>query len=489
MKRGQVFLAAAIFLTACRATSPLEKIERVNERRQSLLERLGGTDAVGELFKTDKHGGPLLAGEALEAYAAGSEAKAVLLARSALAADPENAARRRLLKALDGTSSPEAEKSVQRANKRRQRILEDLGGNAAFSEVLRADEHGGPLLAGEALEAYAAGSEPESVQLARSALAADPESKSRRRFLEVFEKAAGIAPEPPSAEERPAPQDLGPALHPAPLADQRRDEILARLGGSKAIDQLLGADEHGGPLLAGEALEAYAQGLESKAVQLARSALAADPQNATRRRFLKMLEANPLNTAEPAREETAAPPPDLSHTERFNKRRQQVIEQLGGLESFTELLRPDEFDGPALAAEALEAFAEGSELKAVLLAQSSLGADPGNGTRRRLLVVIEKTTGILADPDGLLPLAALVQHELAMAETAFFDGRFGASLQACRRALLLSPEDRSAWTRLGSSFYALGDVPRARDAWSRAGGLTPSDAFLTRFLTEKGWAK
>ncbi|MBI3296828.1 MAG: tetratricopeptide repeat protein [Elusimicrobia bacterium] len=185
----------------------------------------------------------------------------------------------------------------------------------------------------------------------------------------------------------------------------------------------------------------------------------------------------------------ASAPSSSQAAEKLNLRRGRLLERLGGAGSFSELLRLDDFNGPLLAGESIEAYAEGSELKAVLLSQAALGADPGNGARRRLLKVLEDLTGIPADPEGLLPLDALVQHELSGAEQAFFDRRFGAAIQACRRALLLLPENRSAWLRLGSSYYALGDEARAREAWGRARGLDPADPALARFLAEKGWTQ
>lgn len=190
----------------------------------------------------------------------------------------------------------------------------------------------------------------------------------------------------------------------------------------------------------------------------------------------------------PAAARAPAPPPvEKKAPSRTDARRAALLERLGGPASFSDLLTPDPLDGPLLAGQALEAYADGRELEAVLRAQAALGADPGNGARRRLLKSLGELTGIPPDPDGILPLSALVQHELAGAEAAFFERRYGAALQACRRALLLSPGDPRAWTRLGSSFYALGDEARARDAWAKAGPA--ADPALARFLKEKGWSQ
>lgn len=179
-----------------------------------------------------------------------------------------------------------------------------------------------------------------------------------------------------------------------------------------------------------------------------------------------------------------APPGDLSRTD---ARRAALLARLGDAAALGELLRPDDLDGPLLSGTALEAYAEGSELKAVLFAQAALGADLGNSTRRKLLNILALETGIPFDPEGVLPPAALVQHELSRAEAAFFEKRYGAAAQFCRRALLISPEDAGAWTRLGSTYFAVGDETRARQAYAKALTLDPDDPTLTKFLTERGW--
>lgn len=183
----------------------------------------------------------------------------------------------------------------------------------------------------------------------------------------------------------------------------------------------------------------------------------------------------------------SAAPVSPEESARVNARRAEILGHVGGAAALTELLRADDQDGPLLAGLALEAYASGAELKAVLFAQAALGADPGNGARRRFLQAVASATGIPFDPEGVLPPAALVQHELTRAETAFFDRRFGAAAQFCRRALLVAPEDVSAWTRLGSSLYAVGDEERAKQAYTKAAALKPGDETLTKFMAERGW--
>ncbi|MFH1726285.1 MAG: tetratricopeptide repeat protein [Elusimicrobiota bacterium] len=188
-----------------------------------------------------------------------------------------------------------------------------------------------------------------------------------------------------------------------------------------------------------------------------------------------------LKKAERDREENAP-------LRKVNTRRSGLLAELGKLDAPSPELYSDEGgDGPLHAGLAIESFAAGENMKAVLYAQAALGADPGNGARRTLLRVLEKRTGIKADPDGVLPLHALVHHELRQASQAFFDRRFGAAIQACRRALLLAPDDSRAWTKLGSAQYALGNERRARTSLRKALELNPDDRSLSRFIEERGW--
>lgn len=186
---------------------------------------------------------------------------------------------------------------------------------------------------------------------------------------------------------------------------------------------------------------------------------------------------------------TVTTPATEAKAARVNERRSALLKRIGDAAALSELLRADDLNGPLLAGIALESYAEGAELKAVLFAQAALGADPGNGMRRRFLHAVASETGIAFDPEGVLPPAALVQHELTRAETAFFDRRFGAAAQFCRRALLVAPEDVTAWTRLGSSLYAVGDEERARQAYVKARSLRPGDESLAKFMAERGWTQ
>lgn len=172
-----------------------------------------------------------------------------------------------------------------------------------------------------------------------------------------------------------------------------------------------------------------------------------------------------------------------------DSRRLDLLSQASGEEGdlLQAAVRHDDFGGSLQMGEAIEAYADGEELRSLLLAQAAVGADPGNGARRKLLETLEAKTGLTADPEGMLPLKALVHLELKRADEHFFGERFGAALQACRRALLLSPKEHEGWMRLGSTHYALGEMDRAKAAYLRARALDPKDAHLERFLLERGW--
>lgn len=156
---------------------------------------------------------------------------------------------------------------------------------------------------------------------------------------------------------------------------------------------------------------------------------------------------------------------------------------------FGGLLRADEYEGSLDAGRAVEAFAAGEDLKALLFAQAAVGADPGNTARRSLLHQIAAKTGLTPDPEGELPRRALLAYELSAAGNAFFEERFGEALQRARRAILLDERSADAWKRKASAELALGDEARAKASYAQALALDPDDERLDRFLEGRGWKK
>jgi Flp pilus assembly protein TadD len=160
---------------------------------------------------------------------------------------------------------------------------------------------------------------------------------------------------------------------------------------------------------------------------------------------------------------------------------------LGGRKVRTEEILLDERPSAGVARNAMFSYMEGDNLKALLLSQAAVGEDPDNEMLRALMTTLSRVTGIEVDPEGVLPLRGLIQYELRRAELAFFDQRYGAAVQACRRALLLDPKNSTAWQRLGSAEYALGQEKEAKAAYQRALELEPNDFHLRVFMGEKGW--
>lgn len=171
----------------------------------------------------------------------------------------------------------------------------------------------------------------------------------------------------------------------------------------------------------------------------------------------------------------------------FKELRTMSPEEFPKTNVFGSLLRGDEYGGALDAGRAVEAFAAGEGLKALLFAQASVGADPGNSARRTLLHLISTKSGIAPETDGELPRPALVSHELALANAAFFEERFGEALQRSRRALLLDEASVAGWKARASAELALGDEDRAKVSYARAVQLAPNDKRLVLFLKNRGW--
>lgn len=200
------------------------------------------------------------------------------------------------------------------------------------------------------------------------------------------------------------------------------------------------------------------------------------------RASIPLVMAAALGCAQPQRK-VEIPAPAETASRRVDLLRSAGISEAG----LVQALEPDSYGGQRQAAEAIEAYASGEDLKALLLAQAAAGAEPGSGPRRRLLAGIEAKTGLASDPEGVLPLSGLVHLELRRAEEAFFAEKYGAAVQACRRVLLLEPGNAQAWTRLGSALYAVGDSVGANEAYRKALVFSPNDEELKAFMREKGY--
>jgi len=90
--------------------------------------------------------------------------------------------------------------------------------------------------------------------------------------------------------------------------------------------------------------------------------------------------------------------------------------------------------------------------------------------------------------EEVLPKAALAALKLEQAEKAFSWKDFKSAVHECEEVLLLDEGNKLAWKRLGSAFFALGDMAGSRRAYERVLKLDPEDASVLKFMQLQNWS-
>lgn len=138
--------------------------------------------------------------------------------------------------------------------------------------------------------------------------------------------------------------------------------------------------------------------------------------------------------------------------------------------------------------EAINSYIENKDLKALLLAQASLGANiRGDAMFEELLYVISDLVKIQVRRDEILPRSALIKEKLRRAARGFYIQQFDLAAKECEEVSLLDEANPVAWTRLGSAYYMMGDKEKARAAYRKALELNPNDLVTREFMGRQGW--
>lgn len=139
-------------------------------------------------------------------------------------------------------------------------------------------------------------------------------------------------------------------------------------------------------------------------------------------------------------------------------------------------------------AEAIAAYIEGKDLKALLLAQAALGANiRGDAMFEELLYIISDLVKIQVRRDEILPKNALIKEKLRRAAKGFYIQQFDMAAKECEEAAVLDEANPVAWTRLGSAYYMMGDKDKAKKAYQKALELNPNDLLTKEFMASQGW--
>lgn len=141
-----------------------------------------------------------------------------------------------------------------------------------------------------------------------------------------------------------------------------------------------------------------------------------------------------------------------------------------------------------VAHDAFMTYVEGQDLKAFLLAHAALGANQrGEAVFGEFLYYLGELTKNAVRRDEILPRDVLVKEKLKKAARDFYVQRFDMAAKECEEVVLLDGGSRMGWTRMGSSYYMMGDKEKARKAYSKALELDPGDTVTRQFMDAQGW--
>lgn len=143
-----------------------------------------------------------------------------------------------------------------------------------------------------------------------------------------------------------------------------------------------------------------------------------------------------------------------------------------------------------IAAEAMAAYIDGKDLKALLLAHAALGTNMrGAPVFEELLYLVSDLVRIHVRREEILPREALVKEKLRKAARGFYIQQFDMAAKECEEAAVLDEANPVAWTRLGSAYFMMGDKANAKRAYQKALELNPGDAVTREFMAAQGWNK
>ncbi|MBI4801426.1 MAG: tetratricopeptide repeat protein [Elusimicrobia bacterium] len=173
-----------------------------------------------------------------------------------------------------------------------------------------------------------------------------------------------------------------------------------------------------------------------------------------------------------------------------NRRMSAVVEKLNlkyNIEKQKAFSRAGE--QAAMAQTALTAYMDAQELKSMLYAHAAAGADIREAAFEEFLKLLSGLTGLPVRQDEILPRLTLINEKMRKADLNFQVMKFDLAAKECEEVLLLDEHNLLTRIRLGSAYFAIGDLKRAREAYETALELDPGNTAVLEFMKLKGWEK
>ena len=114
---------------------------------------------------------------------------------------------------------------------------------------------------------------------------------------------------------------------------------------------------------------------------------------------------------------------------------------------------------------------------------------PDDGLYNKLLEILVAEFPVLATLDPVTPGMKFMEYKQKVALYLIYDGKYHTAVLALDEILALDPENLTALKRLGSAYYSLGRMDKARAAWTAALRLAPGDKTLKKFIAKTRGAK
>ena len=176
----------------------------------------------------------------------------------------------------------------------------------------------------------------------------------------------------------------------------------------------------------------------------------------------------------------------------WGKRRKRLNSLVKGLSLDTiadkEITLAKDEEQANVANEAIRAYIEDEGLKSFLLSHAAFGSNMrGDAVFEELLYTISDLVKIGVRRDEILPKTALITEKLKKSAKAFYLKEFNIAANQCAEVVLLDENNRLGWTRLGSSYYMMGDIPKAKSAYLTVLKLFPNDKVTRKFVEDRGW--
>ena len=164
----------------------------------------------------------------------------------------------------------------------------------------------------------------------------------------------------------------------------------------------------------------------------------------------------------------------------------EVRRKLEGVTPILEIETAQDFEGKIIRL-SITRFLENDPkraLNAIMYASESKVNRPELIRLQRLIEKNHPEAEMPARPRGI----SLVDYKLQATLEAIYDGRYLTAISECTDVLDLEPDNVLALTRLGSAYYAMNEKDKAKNIWTMALQLDPSNEVLKKFLygTDRG---